>query len=163
MINQILPGSYWFTIPYLSTKIQSKEAIKSEGQYSWYYCSCWGCDWSFPPNQNGVASGGRPVRSQCIGYRSGTWSLSRIVYVGADVEGGIVEDLFLKHLLCLLLCHLSLHEVEGRVGLLHLDWPRLSLLLVEYWAQVSVLSVVFAAVHLCSPLLLLKYYDSRWL
>ena len=43
--------------------------------------------------------------------------------MGADVERGVVEDLLLEHLLGLLLAHLALHEVEGRVGLLHLHRP----------------------------------------
>ena len=49
----------------------------------------------------------------------------------ADVQGGVIKYLFLQHLFGLFLGHLPLHEMEWRIGLLHLDWAGLTFLLVE--------------------------------
>ena len=67
--------------------------------------------------------------------------------MGADVERRVIEYFFLEHLFSLLFSHLPFHEVEGWVCFLHLDGTLLSFLFVEYWAEVSVFSVVFTAVH----------------
>jgi len=77
--------------------------------------------------------------------------------MGTDVEGRVVEDLLLHQLLLLFLAELPLEEVEGWVGLLQLDWPLLPFLLLEDGAQIAILAVVLAAVHL----LLLCYYCDK--
>ena len=68
--------------------------------------------------------------------------------MSADVEGGVVKYFFLEHLLGLLFSHFPFHEVEGRVGLFHLNGSRLSFLFVEDGAEVTVLPIVLAAVHI---------------
>lgn len=71
----------------------------------------------------------------------------RLLYMRADVKGGIIEDLLLEELLLLVFVHILLQEVERSTDLFHLDGLALSLLLLEDRTQVGVFSVVSAALH----------------
>lgn len=71
----------------------------------------------------------------------------RLLYMCADVKGGIIEDFLLEELLLLVLIHILLQEVERSTDLFHLDGLALSLLLLEDRTQVGVFSVVSAALH----------------
>lgn len=63
----------------------------------------------------------------------------------AHIQFGVVEYLLLQQLLSGLLIHVLLQEMEWRVGLLGLDGPSWTLLLLEDGVEVLVVGVVAAA------------------
>jgi hypothetical protein len=77
--------------------------------------------------------------------------------MSAHIEFGVVEYLFLKELLLLLLSHFLFHEMKGDVNLLSSDGLSHSFLFLKNSTEIIVIDIIFAAFH-CTILIFIDLY-----